>query len=324
MLWRATWRPFAALLLLFGLAACGKAASDRPTGAATVRAVLAQDPLSEPQATSLLGEPLFAQPDTSGAVARADSALSGAPDDVELLIAAGRERRNVWQYRQAMALYTRAMELAPQDWRAPRFRGHRHLSVREFDRGIADLARARELAPYNWDVAYHLGLAHFLAGHFDEAADAYLRCLGLAEDDGARAAQSESFRSCSQNDADLESRVAMTEWAVRALLRAGRDQEAGMLVANVDSGWPVEENIAYYHDLLWRKGLKTEAELLEGVESGLYRLETVGFAVANQRLAQGDTAGARGILEELAADPWWPGFGRIAAEAELVRMGEVR
>ncbi|MCA9736199.1 MAG: tetratricopeptide repeat protein, partial [Gemmatimonadetes bacterium] len=109
------------------------------------------------------------------------------------------ERRNVWQYRQAMRLYTRAAELAPEDWRPWRFRGHRHLSVREFDAGIADLERARELAPYNWDVAYHLGLAYFLAGRFSEAADAYMRCLDLAEDAEAAAAQSEEFRSCSQN-----------------------------------------------------------------------------------------------------------------------------
>jgi hypothetical protein len=46
----------------------------------------APDPLAVPQATSLLGEELFALEDTTGAVAAADSALAEAPDDLELLL----------------------------------------------------------------------------------------------------------------------------------------------------------------------------------------------------------------------------------------------
>lgn len=280
------------------------------------------DPLMRPQATSLFGEELYAQIDTAGIVAEADAALLAAPDDVELLIAAGRVRRNVWQYRQAMQLYSRAAELAPEDWRPVRFRGHRHLSVREFDRGIADLEQARALAPLNWDVAYHLGLAYFLAGRFDEAADEYLRCLELEDDPAAVAAAADpAFRSCSANATDPESLVAMMEWGVRALQRAGRVEEADRLVASLPPALPVEENIAYYHNLLLHRGEMSEEQMLDLGPDSPYRLETVGFGIANRRLAQGDTTGAVGLLRQLAADPWWPGFGRIAAEAELVRLG---
>ncbi len=307
------------LLPLLAIVACGDAPAPLLQNS-VVEAVLAENPLAEPQAHSLTGEALYARPDSSGAVARADSALLAEPDNVELVIAAARERRNVWQYRQAMTLYTHAATLAPEDWRPYRFRGHRFISTRDFDRAVTDLERARELAPYNWDVSYHLGLAHFLSGNFDAAADEYLRCLTLAEDTQAQAAQAEGFRSCSQNRDDVESRVAMTEWAVRALQRAGRAEEAERVLHDVEEEWAVEENMAYHHDLLFRKGLKTESELMAGVESGLYRLETVGFAVANERILRGDVDGAREILEELASDPWWPGFGRIAAEAELARI----
>ena len=89
--------------------------------------------------------------DTTGAIAEADEALAADPDNVELIIQAARVRRNFWQYRQAMALYTRAIELAPGDWRPYRYRGHRHLSVREFTLGVEDLERARDLAPMNWE-----------------------------------------------------------------------------------------------------------------------------------------------------------------------------
>ena len=294
---------------------CFSCAEEPPTPPAW-----AGDPLAEPQAVSLFGDSLYARPDTTGAVAEADAALTKAPDDVELLIAAGRVRRNFWQYRQGMALYTRAMELAPDDWRPYRFRGHRYISVRDFDRAIVDLEGARERAPLNWDVAYHLGLAYFLAGRFADAAAEYTRCLELADDAAARAAQVEGFRSCSENGDDVESRVAMTEWAVRALRRSGQDDAAMQLLASIPADLPVEANIAYYHDLLFYKGIKGAEELLSPGEDAPYRLETVGFGVANWLLAEGDTARSKEILEQIAKHEWWPGFGRIAAEAELARM----
>jgi tetratricopeptide (TPR) repeat protein len=280
----------------------------------------APDPLAEPQAISLFGEELYAMEDTTGAIAAADSALAEAPDDVDRLIEAGRVRRHFWQYRQAMELYSRAAELAPDDWRPYRFRGHRHISLRDFDRAVEDLEAARERAPLNWDVSYHLGLAYFLAGRFDDAADEYLRCLDLADDPEARAASTDDFRSCAENADDPESRVAMTEWTVRALMRSGRDEEARRLVDAHPADLPVEENVAYHHNLLLYQGEMSVADLLEPGPDAPYRLETVGFGVANWMLARGDTVAARDILERLYADPWWPGFGRIAAEVELARL----
>jgi tetratricopeptide (TPR) repeat protein len=280
----------------------------------------AEDPLGEAQATSLFGEPLYAMEDTTGAIEAADRALERDPGDLELIIAAGRVRRNFWQYREAMDLYTQAIELAPDDWRPYRFRGHRHISLRQFEESISDLEMARQLAPYNWDVSYHLGLAYFLAGRFSDAAEEYGRCLSLASDPEAGSAQAEDFRSCSQNGVDPESYVAMTEWAVRASLRAGMMDMTADLLEGVPADLEIGENLAYYHDLLFYKGEKTAEELLNPGPDGPYRRETVGYGVANWMIAQGDTAQAIVLLEELVEDPWWPGFGRISAEVELFRL----
>lgn len=269
------------------------------------------------QGRSLLGKPLYEMVDTTGAIAEADAKLAGAPDDVELLIMAGRVRRNFWQYRQAIELYARAVELAPDDWRPYRFRGHRHISLRHFDEAIADLERARDRAPANWEVAYHLGLAYFLAGRFGDAADEYQRCLDAF---GADAPDDNGVGSCAAGRDDPESTVAMVEWAVRANLRAGRDDRAAALLDMIGPDMPIEENIAYYHDLLFYKGLKTEEELLDPGDDAAYRFETVGYGVVNWHLAHGDTARATSLLERLMEDPWWPGFGRIAAEVELARI----
>ena len=278
-----------------------------------------QAPAPQPEATSLLGEQLFAKEDTLGEITAADSALALAPDDIELLIAAGRARRNSWHYRDEMALYTRVIGMAPDDWRSYRFRGHRYISVREFDNAIRDLEKARELAPFNWDVSYHLGLAYFVSGRFEDAADEYMRCIGLADDAAAEAADSDAFRSCARNGSDPGSRVAMTEWGARALLRAGRQAEAEALAKAIPEGLEVGENLSYYHDLLYAKGLKTADELLNLAPDAPYRLETVGYGVATRLLVAGDTARAMEVFQQIVADPWWPGFGRIAAEADLAR-----
>lgn len=299
-----------------GLGCMGGDDPEPDSGAIGVGSEASADPAF--QANSLFGEPLYSMKDTTGAVAEADALLEEAPEDVELIIAAGRVRRNFWQYRAAIDLYSRAMELAPEDWRPFRFRGHRFISIREFDRAIEDLERARELAPYNWDVAYHLGLAYFLAGRFVDASDEYLRCLGLADDPEAQAAETEGFRSCSENRDDPDSRIAMTEWAVRAAKRVGREEVVDELLAGVEPGLEIGENLPYYHDLLFYRGDMTAEELL-GPDAP-YRRETVGYGLANWWVASGDTTRAIALLEELVEDPWWPGFGRISAEVELFRL----
>lgn len=306
------------VLLILG---CGNRDVGQPgEGEAGLEQAAAGDAAAEPQAISLFGEPLFAMEDTTGAVEEADLALAQAPNEVDLIIAAGRVRRNFWQYRQAMELYSRAIELAPDDWRPYRYRGHRHISIRQFADAVTDLEMARDLAPLNWDVAYHLGLAYYLAGRFPEAAKEYLRCLDLADSEEAAQAHSEEFRSCSENGRDPDSRVAMTEWAVRAALRAGLQEVASELLDGVPVDLEIGENLPYYHDLLFYKGEMTADQLLNPGPDAPYRRETVGYGVANWFIVQGDSAQAIQLLEELVEDPWWPGFGRIAAEVELFRL----
>jgi len=308
-----------AFLALASVACGGGTPDDEAPDVTLTGGVSDVDPRGEPQALSLLGEPLYAAIDSSGAVAAADSALAEAPDDVDLIIAAGRVRRNFQQYQAAIALYGRAVELAPDDWRPVRFRGHRHISLRQFEPAIRDLERARELAPANWDVAYHLGLAYFLSGRFADALSEYQRCLSQSGSDVPPDAGA-GFRACAVNATDPESRVAMTEWAYRAARRSGADETADALLEGIAPDLDIQTNVAYYQDLLFYKGLRTAEELLEPGPDAGFRLETVGFGIANWRVAEGDAAAAVALLERLILDPTWSGFGRIAAEVEFVRL----
>lgn len=278
-----------------------------------------------PVALSLTGERLHARPTPNPALqAQLDADLAAAPDDVERIIAAAREMRNAMRYDEEVALYTRALTVAPDDWRLFRFRGHRYLTLRRFEDGLRDLDRARQLAPYDFDVAYHRGLALYLLGRFREAADEYQRCIRQATDrralgmvgTPAMAGQ----RPCAEIATRDDSRVAITDWAYRSLRRAGRDAEARRLLETIVPGMEVTANTAYYQTLLARKGLYPRAELLNPTPpSG--RFETRAYGSAIDELLDGDRERALFLLRRVAEDPYWAGFGRIAAEADLARMG---
>lgn len=120
-----------------------------------------------------------------------------------------------------------------------------------------------------------------------------------------------------------DTRVALLDWYWRALNRSGREGEATELLTGVSADMDVPANTAYDHHHLHYRGEMDEEDLLAGA-GDLYRLETVGYGLANRRLIEGDTAAAIEHLNEVTTDSQWPGFGRIAAEADLVRLGEGR
>jgi tetratricopeptide (TPR) repeat protein len=290
----------------------------------------AEEPQGDPdrQGTSLLGEPLIASPDTGQVLVEARSEAAAAPQSVDAHLALGGALAALFRYQEAQDVYTLAHDLDPEDWRPLRFRGHRHISLRQFDRAVADLKAARERAPYSFDVAYHLGLALYLSGEFEAAAGEYGRCLDLASDAEALALEAsgvlgEGFRSCMSMAESDDTRVALLDWYWRALNRSGREGEATELLTGVSADMDVTANTAYHHLLLHYRGEMDEEDLLAGA-GDLYRLETVGYGLANRRLLEGDTAAAIELLNEVTTDSQWPGFGRIAAEADLVRLGEGR
>jgi tetratricopeptide (TPR) repeat protein len=259
------------------------------------------------------------------ALADADAALAADPENIDLVVAAAQTRAALWQYNEAIEIFTRGLEIDPEDWRLYRHRGHRFISTRRFDWAIDDLERAVELDPYGFNSSYHLGLAYFLNGEFGKAADEYARCVALATDEEAiaLAAAGEAPgdpRTCMEIAGDDESRVAVSEWLYRALRRSGRDEEAAALLETIEEGLAVEENISYYRDLLFYKGLMTADEILTPDEPDDNSFATTGFGVANYYLVEGDPEAARELMLRIVEGDPWNAFGFIAAETELLRM----
>jgi tetratricopeptide (TPR) repeat protein len=281
----------------------------------------------QPEATSLLGKPLYAPPPSESArpqleanLAEAKAAYDKAPNDADALIWLGRRTAYLGRYRETIDIFTKGIQQHPDDARMYRHRGHRFITVREFDRAIADFEQAAALVDGKPDevepdgqpnarniptstlqsnIFYHLGLAYYLQGDFEKAVDAYRRCMAVSK--------------------NLDMLVATTHWYYMTLRRLDRKAEADTLLAPITADMDIIENSSYHELLLMYKGEKTAENLLSG--SGLDGA-TKGYGVANWHLYHGRRDQARKILTDIVESnaAQWPAFGYVAAEADLARM----
>jgi len=300
-------RRFVVLFALLAVVACRAPLPEGAEARALDGRLLAPPPL-----------PDDVEQDRQAKLAQARVALQASPNDRDAWIWVGRRLGYLGRYREAIDIYTEALERWPGDPFLLRHRGHRYLSVREFGCAIDDLSRAAaacrqvpdEVEPdglpvagrpphssLHFNVHYHLALAHFVRGDHERARDAWLLCLACCDDD--------------------ESRVAVTHWLWCARMRCGDPAGAAATVQGITSDMDIVENTAYFELCLLYKGERTRGELNAGEGSSGAALR---FGLAHHELVAGDRAAAQRALEELAADPGWASFGVIAAEAELQRL----
>lgn len=280
----------------------------------------------KPEATSLLGQPLFApemkeetRKGLEEGLAKATAEFAKSPDSVEAAVALGRRHAALGQYREAIDVYTRALAKHPADARLYRHRGHRSITVRELDKALGDLTRAAQLVEgrpdepepdsdpsrppsttLQFSVFYHLGLARYLKGDFAAAEKAYRRCLDRARGSDDRL-------------------VSATDWLYMTLRRLGRTDDATRLLEPIHVGLNVKQDRSYLNRLLMYKGVYAPDDLLRAGGDPLTR-DTYGYAVGNWHLYNGRKDEARAAFERVVASPQWPAFGHVAAEADLARM----
>jgi len=250
------------------------------------------------------------------------------PTDLESIIWYGRRKAYLGYYWQSITIFTEGINLYPDSSALYRHRGHRYITVRKFDEAVADLQTAAELAENEknfiepdglpnkagiplsnnkFNIYYHLGLAFYLKGDYYKALEAYRKCMGFSDND------------------DLL--TATSDWLYMTYSRLGMIAEADALLANIKPEMNIIENTAYHQRLLMYKGLVSPESLIniEDTENDDKRLQLVtqGYGVGNWYLIQGDTSKAISIFKSLIAENYWPAFGHIAAEADLLVLNSV-
>lgn len=142
-----------------------------------------------------------ALPDTS-TIKTARAALDADPKNIARIIDLGVAQSGARQFREAIATFSRGLEIDPDNALLLRWRGHRYLSVRDFDRAFADLIRGGKIDSSIYGIWYHLGVVQYLRGDFNDAAASFAKAQPIAPDAGELAGS--------------------TDWLWMSLSRAGR------------------------------------------------------------------------------------------------------
>lgn len=287
-----------------------------------------REPDKESQGRSLLGKSLIPPELSPEVYADRMAKLRDArriyekdPSDAEAIIWLGRRTAYLGNYREAIEIYSRGIELHPTDARLYRHRGHRYLSVRELDLAISDLDFAASLiyetkdtvepdglpnkrniptSTLHTNIWYHLGLGLYLQGNFKEAVEAYSRC-----------------REASKNPDML---AATVNWLWHTLMRLGATDEARTVLDPINAEMEIIENESYRRLCLLYKG-ELAPEALSASDDDPLENATLGYGIANWYLVTGNPGQAETTWRKILEGSQWAAFGYIAAEADLARLG---
>jgi tetratricopeptide (TPR) repeat protein len=297
------------------------------TAAAVALIAVTASAQTKPEAMSLAGTPLYVpatipnKQKLDADLAQAEKTLAANPKDAEAIIWVGRRLGYLWRYNDAIAMFTKGIELYPDNPKMYRHRGHRYITIRQFAKAQADFEKAAQLikgkpdeiepdgAPnpagkprstLQFNIWYHLGLAYYLQGNYAKAYDAYVECMKVSNND--------------------DSVTATSDWMWMTLMRLNRKADAAKVLERITPKMDILENGSYHRRLLMYKGLEKPEALLDTAKADDTTIATQGYGVGNYYYVTGDTAKAREVFQRVTAGGGWNAFGYIAAEADLQRI----
>lgn len=239
----------------------------------------------------------------------------------EHIIWYGRRLAYLGKYNEAIAIYTRGINLHPNNARFYRHRAHRYITMRCYDNAIADLKKAVELirdqideiepdgmpnekniptSTLQTNIYYHLGLAYYLKGDNRQALLAWEKCLDIADND--------------------DMKVATLNWLNLVLRKMGRQKDADQHLKEVSNAMEIIENHDYLDILVLYKTNDDRKLVSKTKDQETLSNATLGFALGSYYQLKGNTSKAKELFQKVVSGKQWSSFGFIAAETELARM----
>ena len=239
----------------------------------------------------------------------------------EHIIWYGRRLAYLGNYKQAIEIYTKGINLHPNNARFYRHRAHRYITLRCYDLAIEDLKKAVELTRDQVDeieqdgipnernfptstlqtnIYYHLGLAYYLKGDHRQALLAWNKCLDISAND--------------------DMKVATLNWLNLVLRKMGRPKDAEQHLKDVTVDMDIIENHDYFDILVMYKSSDEKKLVAKTNSQETLSNATLGFALGSYYQLKGETDKAKQLFEKVVAGKQWSSFGYIAAETELARM----
>lgn len=244
------------------------------------------------------------------------------PDSMEMICWYGRRLSYLYQYEEAIQVFTEGIKKHPDAYQLYRHRGHRYLTIRQVDRAISDLEQAaffirkepikveedgipndRNIprSSVQFNVWYHLGLAYYIKGNFDKAVSAYKKCMALAD--------------------NHDMQVSVTNWLYLTYHKIGNVDAAEKILEPIKERMNVVENYQYHNLLLMYKGLVRPESLFEiGTTDGSIAQSTIGYGVGNWYYYHGQQEKAISVFNKVLESPYWQAFGYLASEMEVATL----
>ena len=233
----------------------------------------------------------------------------------------GRRLAYLGNYKEAIAVYTKGINLHPDNARFYRHRAHRYITLRCYDNAIADLKRAVDIikdqideieedgipnarnfptSTLHTNIYYHLGLAYYLKGDNKQALLAWQKCLEISDND--------------------DMKVATLNWLNLVLRKMGRQKDAEQHLKEVTTEMEIIENHDYFDILLMYKSGDDSKLVGKTQNQQTVSNATLGFALGSYYQFKGDKDKTKELFEKVVAGNQWSSFGYLAAEAELAKM----
>jgi len=279
----------------------------------------------EIEAITLLGDTLFSNiPGNSESLENFEKAKTkylSNPNDIESIIWYGRRTAYLGKYQDAIDIYSKGIQILPDNARLYRHRGHRYISTRQYDKAIADFERAVQLidgqanvieqdgipnaqnkpiSSLHGNIYYHLALAYYLVHDLQNAERVYQKRI-----------------TTHNNDDNI---VSAGHWHYMTLRRIGKDLEARELLSGINKEMDIIENMHYHNMCLFYKGVLEEGDLqIEDVKGRVN--EVFLYGLGNWNLYEKkDTIQAQIYFDKLLARGNMASFAFIAAEADYKNL----
>jgi len=232
----------------------------------------------------------------------------------------GNAYASIYQFKNAIAVYTNGLSHFSDSYKLLRYRAHRQLSIRKVDEALADLEKAltymndansKELeyqsdgavkGSYEYWIYYHSGLANLLKGNTRDAISA--------------------FQNCIKTSVTGVNKAGATYWLYNSYLKAREDKKAEELIRNFVFEEGTDMTHSYSVRILMLQGKKAPEELLDpqamkNPQAWGKKEVSVSYDVGNWYIRHGQKEKGMAIHRKTLESSHWNAWAYLMTEKEL-------
>lgn len=230
-------------------------------------------------------------------IIEAKTAILNNLNDYNLYINLGKAYNYHLRYKEAIDVFTKAIELDTNNYEGYRCRAPRYLNTFQFNKAYEDYKYCYSFDENSLDILYRLGLVEYLRRNYKEANEYFYKALNLEDISG-------------------EMLVAVIYWGALTSIRINSKEMLEVFLSKFNLNMDVGHHTAYKMISEVLIDYRTVEEVLSNMETEEDDLEysIVMYGIYNIFLKKGRIKEAEICLDDLLKrDYFWAGFAYLAA-----------